>query len=221
MNTNYFVSKMKEQKKKIDQMGPEEWLTSTLYFVQEYFGNDSIQSKRLKDMLLINEAADFATGSVISKFLKANFSKTALSLVMEFIQMANRQEQRTTRENFITSNYQDANAAPKDPPSAIVKYPLGLAAEAFLGLLLTILGGAFWLGCYFTNTKFDKDKNDLFEQTQSLKRDTAQLHQHIETLNNNTQADTVVIKASRDSLSLLKKQIESLCIRFLTKPDEF
>ncbi len=60
MKTEYFISKLKEQKSKLDVSELEVWLKTTYAFIEEYFGAISSRTQNFKSVI-----NDFTTGKIL------------------------------------------------------------------------------------------------------------------------------------------------------------
>jgi hypothetical protein len=78
----------------------------------------------------------------------------------------------------------------------------------FWTVLLSIIGGAFLLGLYFGNNKFDKDKSDFYDSNRRLINESINLKKSISTKDSIISVDNTRIKHLTDSILINKRTLK-------------
>ncbi|RVT76629.1 hypothetical protein EOD40_08995 [Flavobacterium sufflavum] len=87
---------------------------------------------------------------------------------------------------------------------------IGLSAEIFWTILSISVGGAFALGVYFGQAKFDKEKSDYYEQVKILKVDKTNLQKSIVAKNSTIRQKEFQISVKKDSIHSLEENLNNL-----------
>jgi hypothetical protein len=218
MDIDYFINKLEEQTTKVDKGDTEVWLKTTYSFIEEYFGSTSSRARSFQS--LIN---DFTSQKIwgIGEHAMIDFKNKALEYIEEMLTYSKELKLRQRKEEFQKASESpiiksqkviNENTNRKIEVQTIIKtqFPFGMTGTAFGGIFFTVISGAFVLGLYFGGSKFDKEKNEYYEDAKVLKADTLNLHKTLRGKDSLLNNKEFIIATKNDSLKELKQDLNNL-----------
>ena len=188
-NLDYTIKKLEEQKRKVNQGDLEVWLNTTHSYIEDQFKSYSTRARNFQS--LINDYGIQKIGDSYGKGIdKQHFRSKALEYIEECVsflndkleeektQTAKKAEQETKKEpmkrmknfdNFSNSGAKTIPAPPLEKPRT--KLPFGIAPGLFWTIFVSIFTGAFLLGLYLGQNRFDKEKSDWYDENKELKKE--------------------------------------------------
>lgn len=183
------IKLLKEQKNKLQDKTLDElhWTDETANLVSNIFGKDSEQYKQIRDISIrIDNNTYYGE---------------------EFNPMKNRIRAEKYLDSFIT---QVQNFTYDNQVSFNKEKEFKFSKSTIYTLTPIIISGAFALGLYFGNTKFDKDKIELTDQVKSLSADTLNFAIKLKLKDSVINKKDILLKTTVDSLRTTQKDMNSL-----------
>jgi len=183
------IKLLQDQKSKLQEKSLDErhWTDETANFVSNIFGKDSEQFKQIRDINISINDYVFAGGEsnpMKNRIRAEKYLDSFITLVENF-----------TYEKSSTFNTSEEFKFNK---------------SAVYTIIPIVISGAFILGFYFGNTKFDKDKIELTEKVKSLSAKTDSLDLQLKLKDKIILRKEIKNKEITDSLRGTQKDLNSL-----------
>jgi hypothetical protein len=206
METEYFINKLNEQKEKVEKSEIEVWLKTTYAFIEEYFGATSSRARSFQSIV-----HEYSTGKILGLTSTAipTFKRQALEYIDEILIYLSESNKRKKEEPKSLSS-QAPQVVTKKIMVTKTQLPFGISAEFFWGIIVVIVSASFILGQNFGSSKFDKEKNEYYEQVKSLQLDTASLHKVIIKKESIIKIKDSEIREKKDSLLEANQNMDKL-----------
>jgi hypothetical protein len=203
MDNKFIISKLSEQILNINNIDLQVWLDTTQTYLEDHFKKYSKQANDFSHLIIDfriikigdEDGAKSNNFYVIRKraieyllhLIKYVEEQDQLELINE--QNENKKQQVMAKHLNKFDEFTGSSSSNQDSPKTNSKsdqgkrkLPMNLTTELFWTIFSAIILGAFFLGFYIGQAKFDKEKIDLYNQNSELKKDTMRLHSQIKFL---------------------------------------
>ena len=187
-NLDYTIKKLEEQKRKVNQGDLEVWLNTTHSYIEDQLKSYSSRAQNFRG--LISDYRIQKIGDSYGKGIdKQHFRLKAIKYIEECVSFlqgkleeekklsAKKAEQETKKEpmkriksfdEFSNSGAKTIPAPPLEKPRT--QLPFGIPPGLFWTIFASIFTGAFLLGLYLGQNRFDKEKSDWYDENKELKK---------------------------------------------------
>jgi len=153
------------------------WMDASFEVIEDYFGNGSIQSKNYMSLIVDYRGQksyeQYGTQGGTRTLFTPRFIEKLNYLIDEIEvrrNMAIMKEDKTSLTPAIETLQEDEQYQKATDKK---HYTIGIAI--FWTVAIALAGGIFMFGFYVGNTKFDKDKNEMYEQIKDLEKENQSL----------------------------------------------
>lgn len=212
----YTIQKLIEQQSKVNEGDIEVWLNTSYSFIEDYFKSYSTRARTFSSLISDYRIKKIGDEFSLNKLDPEYFKSKGLEYIKECLQYLNDQKDLKLKEveNKKTEimakriksfdDFSERNT-PKQSggnnpitPKVKTQLPFGIAAELFWAIFAAIVAVSFFLGLYFGQAKFDKEKSDFYEENKQLKLHLDQKEKEIEKLK--TEIVTSSIKSDKTNI---------------------
>jgi hypothetical protein len=151
----------------------ERWVEGTGRHLEQIYG---VTSTEMQEFNAIKYAYRFSTDSLITlgRDAREKARQTSVNDFLKFLEeLIQKTEEQIKKETEPKKQNMEEirDKALQAPPVEQSKKHNWWKDTPVITIILSIIVGAFFLGLYFGNNKFDKDKNDLVDENRQLKAD--------------------------------------------------
>lgn len=206
---DYTIKKLKEQQNKVDQGDIEVWLNTTYSFIEDYFQGYSTRARTFDSLTSEYRVKKIGNDYSGSKLDHTYFKNKGLEYIKECLQYLNEQNDLKSKEikntktepmakriksfdEFSESNQPNQSGRHSSTTQTVkTQLPFGIPQELFWTIFAAIVAAAFFLGFYFGQARFDKEKSDFYEENKQLKLQLDKKIIDIQELNKQIHANSI------------------------------
>ena len=196
----YTIKKLIEQQTKVNQGDIEVWLNTSYSFIEDYFKSYSTRARTFSSLISDYRMKKIGDEFSVNKLNPEYFKNKGLEYIKECLQYLNEQrdlkleeiENKKTEfmgkkiksfEEFTVKNPTNQSGGNTSSiPKVKTQLPFGIAVELFWTIFAGIVAMSFFLGLYFGQAKFDKEKSDFYEENKQLKINLSQKEEEVKKL---------------------------------------
>jgi len=207
---DYTIQKLKEQQTKVDQGDLEVWLNTTYSFIEDYFKSYSTRARTFSSLVSDYRIKMIVNDHSINNVDQSYFKIKGLEYIRECLQYLSESqdlkpieiEMRKTEpmakriksfDEFSSSKPANQSGGHNSTVTTVkTQLPFGIAPEFFWTIFAAIVAVAFYLGLYFGQAKFDKEKSDFYEENKNLESRLRKQETEIEKLTKQIQVNSLI-----------------------------
>lgn len=196
----YTIRKLIEQQNKVNNGDAEVWLNTSYSFIEDYFKSYSTRARTFRSLISDYRLKKIGDEFSPNKLDPEYFKNKGLEYIQECLHYLNEQKDLKLREtennnteimgrriksfdDFADRNTPNQSVRNSSSSSNVkTRLPFGIPAELFWTIFTAIVLVSFFLGLYFGQAKFDKEKIDFYEENKRLKLQVYQKEKEIEKL---------------------------------------